>query len=63
MAKMNFLDVFVTVIVAIALYEPLTTFVDGVNATGIASTLLNLVPLLYIIAVVAVIAFELKRKT
>lgn len=62
MAKMNFLDVFVTVIIAIALYEPLNTFVEAVNASGVAATLLNLVPLLYIIAVVAVIAYELKRK-
>lgn len=58
---MDFMDVFVTVIIAVALYVPLNSFVEAANVTGILGTLLDLVPLLYVVAIVAAIAYQIKR--
>lgn len=52
-----FVELFVVAIIAIALYGPLVEFIEGVNATGTAKTLLDLVPLLYIILLIAGFAF------
>lgn len=55
----QFVELFVIAIVAVALYGPLVDFIEGINATGTAATLLDLVPLLYIILIVAGFAFAL----
>lgn len=57
----QFVELFVIAIVAVALYGPLVDFIEGINATGTAATLLNLVPLLYIILIVAGFAFALTQ--
>jgi hypothetical protein len=58
----NYIDMFVEVIIAVALFGPLQQFITDVNASGIPGTLLALVPVLYVILLVAAFAYQLKHK-
>jgi hypothetical protein len=65
MAK-NFVDMFVTAIIAIALFAPLNSYVSDAaadpNISTTAAVLLGLVPVLYIILLVAGFAYMLRKK-
>lgn len=60
----NFMEMFVTAIIAVALYAPLQAFIDDAvaTATGIGATLLSLVPVLYVIVLIGAFAYWLKSK-
>ena len=52
---------FITAILALALLGPLQDFVNGLNVTGSVATLVGLIPLLYIIVLVAAFAYILRK--
>jgi hypothetical protein len=60
----GFMDMFVTAIIAVALYAPLQAFIDDAvaTATGVGATLLSLIPILYVIVLIGAFAYWLKRK-
>jgi len=60
----GFMDMFVTAIIAVALYAPLQAFIDDavLTASGIGATLLSLIPVLYVIVLIGAFAYWLKRK-
>lgn len=58
---MDFVDMFVTAIIAIALLPVLVDYIDASNFTGIVGTLVGLVPVLYVILLVAGFAYWLKK--
>lgn len=60
----DFVEMFIEVVIAVALFGPLKSYVDvaSENASGTTGLLLNLVPVLYIILIVAGFAYQLKRK-
>lgn len=58
----NYMDLFIEAIIAIALFAPLQSYVDSANASGAAGLLLALVPILYIIVLVAAFAFAVKGR-
>lgn len=62
MAMNDYVDLFVEALIAVALYGPLTDYIATVNATGIVGTLLDLVPVLYVVILIAAFAFQLKGK-
>ena len=60
----NFMEMFVTAVIAVALYAPLQAFIDDAvaTATGVGATLLALIPVLYIIVLIGAFAYWLKSK-
>ncbi len=56
-------QMFVTAILALALLGPLQDFVNGLNVTGSTATLVGLIPLLYIIVLVAAFAVILRKSS
>jgi len=58
----DFLGMFFEIIIAIALFGPLVTFIGEANATGATAVLLALVPVLYVIAIVYIIYAQVKPK-
>jgi len=58
---MNSVEMFITAILALALLGPLQEFVNGLNVSGSVATLVGLIPLLYIIVLVAAFAVVLKK--
>lgn len=54
----SILTIFITVLVGVALFQPITQSVADANATGTDATILNLVTLLYALLILAVIAVE-----
>jgi hypothetical protein len=59
---MNAIEMFITAIIALALLGPLNEYVDAVNVSGTLATLVGLIPLLYVIILVAAFAYVLKRQ-
>ena len=57
----TFIVAFITILVAVVLFSPIVEAVStaAANATAIQATVLNLVPLLYVLLILAVIAVEL----
>jgi hypothetical protein len=53
---------FFEIIIAIALFGPLVTFIGEANATGATAVLLGLVPVLYVVAIVYIIYAQVKHK-
>lgn len=62
MAMENYVDLFVEAIIAVALYGPLTDYITAINATGVVGTLFDLVPVLYVVLLIAAFAYQLKKK-
>lgn len=58
---MDAVNMFITAILALALLGPLQDFVNGLNVTGSVATLVGLIPLLYIIVLVAAFALILRK--
>lgn len=57
----KFVELFVVAIIAVALLGPLISFIDAAaaNVSAVVSTLLYLIPVLYVILIVAGFAFAL----
>jgi len=58
-----YMDLFIEAVIAIALFPVLTTFVANANVTGVGGTLLSLIPILYIIVLVAAFAYAVKNRS
>jgi len=60
----GYMDLFVEVIIAVALFGPLTSYVSAAaaNASGTTALLLNLIPILYVIVIVAAFVYVVKGK-
>lgn len=48
----DLISAFVAILIGLALFPAVNQFVTDVNATGIEATLVNLIPLLYVVGVV-----------
>jgi len=60
----GYMDLFIEVIIAVALFGPLVSYVTTAaeNASGTTALLLNLIPILYVIVIVAGFVFVVKGK-
>jgi uncharacterized membrane protein len=58
----SWIDLFIEAIIAVALFGPLNDYINSINATGTVGVLLSLIPVLYVIVLVAVFAYAVKRR-
>jgi len=58
----GWIDLFLEAVIAVALFGPLNLYIDAINATGTTGMLLSLIPVLYVIVLVAVFAYAVKQR-
>jgi len=54
MGASKFFPALIAILIGVVLYPVVTSFIDSANATGTNATLLNLVPLMWILGIVGV---------